>query len=115
MEFKQVIVIRKDLQTNTENVIRCASRSSLKAAELTKQKKTAIYRKWSSQGQKKIAVKIMNIDTMNKIINYCKNKGIIWSFDEIGNNVKNNDYLVIGIGPVKSSDIDPITKEMKLL
>ena len=115
MDYKQVIVIRKDLHVNFDKMIRCASRASLKAAEMTRQKKPTIYQKWSFQGQKKIAIRVTNIETMNKIINFCNNKGICWSFDKIENNVENGEYSVIGIGPVKSSSIDPVTKKMKLL
>jgi len=91
--------------------------ASLSAADLVRVKEKAVWKQWKDMGQKKIVLKINNLDELHDIIIQLeKEKIIFFIVQDAGlTQLPPGTTTAVGIGPVISDKIDKITGDLKLL
>ncbi|MFX0023400.1 MAG: peptidyl-tRNA hydrolase Pth2 [Candidatus Hermodarchaeota archaeon] len=116
-EYKQVILVRTDLKMGTGKKCAQSCHASVTASDLVRVQSTAIWKNWKNSGQKKVVLKIQNMDQLKEIL-------IKLEFEKITYFVVSDAGLTqltpgtttaVGIGPVLSTEIDKITGDLKLL
>jgi PTH2 family peptidyl-tRNA hydrolase len=116
-EYKQVILIRTDLKMGTGKKCAQACHASVSASDLVRIKKKAIWKKWKNSGQKKVVLKINNVEEMKEILIQLEKEKIDYFLvkDAGLTQLSPGTITALGIGPVHSSEINKITGDLKLL
>ncbi len=116
-EYKQVILIRTDLKMGTGKKCAQACHASVSSADLVRVKNKAIWKLWKNLGQKKVVVKITNLDELRTIAKLLeKAKLIHFVVKDAGlTQLEPGTITAVGVGPDKSSLIDEVTGNLKLL
>ncbi len=115
-DIKQVIIIIKSLNMRKGKMIAQGCHASLGA--FLKIQNTNIAKHWFSLGQKKIVVSVNTESDLFDIKKICDEKNINYELITDAGHTEFNGVPTItalGIGPVESSIIDPITKHLQLL
>lgn len=112
--YKQVIVIRKDLNMGKGKIAVQACHASLFAYECAN---WLIKIKWKRHGAKKIVV---YVNSEKELLNIYKNsidaKLPCYLVKDAGKTqIKSGTYTALAIGPAKDENIDSITGKLKLL
>ncbi len=112
-EYKQVLVIRKDLMLSKGKTAAQAAHASLCSVMKARKKVREL---WEAEGQKKVVLSagLEEIKAMNK---KCREKGIVCSLirDAGLTELKSGTITALGIGPDKGEKIDKITGSLPLL
>ena len=116
-DVKQVIVVRKDLKMSKGKTAVQVAHASLSAAEIAKKENGEIFQKWKAHGQAKIAVKVSSLTELLKVKDMVNDLNLpFFIVEDRGlTQIEAGTITCLGIGPVFSSKIDRITKELKLL
>jgi len=116
-EYKQVILIRTDLKMGTGKKCAQACHASVTAADIVRVQDKKTWKQWMNSGQKKVILKINNIEEMNEITRKLRTKKIPYFVvkDAGLTQLPPGTITAVGIGPVKSEIIDEITGHLKLL
>ena len=116
-DVKQVIVVRKDLKMGKGKTAVQVAHASVCAAEIAKKENIEIFQKWKAQGQAKIAVKVSSLTELLQVRDMVDHLSLPFFVVEyrVLTQVEPGTTTCLGIGPVFSSKIDRITKELKLL
>ena len=114
---KQVILIRTDLKMGTGKKCVQACHASVSASDLVRVRNKSIWKSWRNTGQKKVVVKINNLEILKDIIiELEKNKIPYFLVKDAGlTQLSPGTVTALGIGPVLSNEIDKITGDLKLL
>ena len=116
-EYKQVILIRTDLKMGVGKKCAQSCHASVSASDLVRMKNKVSWKQWKNSGQKKVVLKIDNVDIIKDIIIQLE-KGKIDYFlvkDAGLTQLTPGTITALGIGPARSSQIDEITGDLKLL
>lgn len=116
-EYKQVILIRIDLKMGTGKKCVQACHASVSASDLVRVKDKSVWKMWKNYGQKKVVIKINNLEILKDvIIELEKNKIPYYLVKDAGlTQLSPGTVTALGIGPVLSGEIDKITGDFKLL
>ena len=116
-EYKQVILIRTDLKMGVGKKCAQSCHASLSASDLVRIKNKIIWKDWKNSGQKKVVLKINNLDLIKDIIIKLEKKKIDYFLvkDAGLTQLAPGTITALGIGPALSSEIDEITGDLKLL
>ena len=114
MNYKQCIIVRKDLKMGTGKASAQVSHASVEATLKSDKEKV---KRWRSQGMKKIVLKV---NSEEELFDYKKkaeqNKLKTALITDAGKTVfKKPTITCLAIGPDKEEDIDKITKDLKML
>ncbi len=112
--YKQVIVLRKDLEMSVGKKCVQSSHASLGAYRKTDK---SIVKKWDSEGQKKVVLEVDSREEILKLYEKVK-KGKISCFlvEDAGlTELDPGTITALGIGPDSEEKIDKITGSLKLL
>ncbi len=123
-EVKQVIVMRKDLRMSRGKMVAQGSHASISflthqsrfaglVGDLTEEEK-----EWIRGIFTKVCLRVNSEEELVDIYNKAKDKGLtVHMITDVGKTVFHGvpTKTCLAIGPHKSSKIDPITKELKLL
>ncbi len=114
MEYKQVIIIRKDLKLPKGKMAVQSAHASVEA--VMRSNKDHI-KKWRMEGSKKIALHVDSKESLYKYIQQSKDNGLVTSvITDAGRTVIEPGTVTCGaIGPDKSEEIDKITKDLKMV
>ncbi|MFT4310436.1 MAG: peptidyl-tRNA hydrolase Pth2 [Candidatus Woesearchaeota archaeon] len=114
MEYKQVIVIRADLQLPKG---KACSQAAHAAVEATLKASESIVRLWRHSGQKKIVVKVRDEAALYTHAQQAKDKGLAVAIitDAGKTTIEPGTVTCCAIGPGAEADIDVITKDLSLL
>ncbi len=117
MELKQVIIVRTDLKMGKGKLATQVAHAAVSAYEIVRNTRFTWASEWIIQGQKKIVLKVENLEKLIKIYNEVIAAGlpIVLIRDSGLTQLKPGTITAIGIGPVPSELIDPITSKLKLL
>lgn len=112
--FKQVIILRNDLNMSEGKKCVQTAHASLGAYKKTDKK---IIKKWESEGQKKV---VLEIDSKKKLLDLYKKlkEGKIPCFlvEDAGlTELEPGTITALGIGPEKEEKLNKITGSLKLL
>lgn len=116
-EYKQVILIRTDLKMSTGKKCAQACHASVSSSDLVRVQNKAVWKNWKNSGQKKVVLKIKNMDDMTDIYNkFIKEKIFCFLVRDAGlTQLAPGTTTALGIGPASSKDIDKITGDLTLL
>lgn len=116
-EFKQVILIRTDLKMGTGKKCVQSCHASVSASDLVRIRNKNAWKNWKNSGQKKVVIKLNDIEHMIEIIKKLDSDKIPYFIvkDAGLTQLAPGTTTAIGVGPVESSKIDKITGDLKLL
>ncbi|MCD6563552.1 MAG: peptidyl-tRNA hydrolase [Thermoproteales archaeon] len=115
--MKQVIVVRIDLKMGKGKLATQVAHAAVTAYETVRNIKYKWAIDWLTQGQRKIVLKVENLEILLKIYNEVVAMGLpaVLIRDSGLTQLKPGTITALGIGPVPSELIDPITGKLKLL
>jgi peptidyl-tRNA hydrolase, PTH2 family len=116
-DYKQVIVVRKDLGMGTGKLAAQVAHAAVMAVEITKMRNLNWFNSWFRAGQAKVVVKVQNLDELIEIRKHAESLDL--SIAEIRDSgltqIPPGTVTCIGIGPGPSGLIDKVTNHLKLL
>ncbi|MFW9939796.1 MAG: peptidyl-tRNA hydrolase Pth2 [Candidatus Thorarchaeota archaeon] len=116
-EYKQVILIRTDLKMSTGKKCAQSCHASVSASDLVRIQNKGIWKNWKNSGQKKVCLKINNLEQLNEIVKKLEsNKLLFFIVKDAGlTQLPPGTTTAVGIGPELATEIDKITGDLKLL
>jgi len=113
-EYKQVIVVRDDLNLSRGKLAVQVAHASIMGYELSDPKERE---KWKMEGQKKIVLKVKNLEELMEVFKRAKKEGLPSAYvkDAGLTEVKPGTITAVVIGPAPSKRIDKITGNLPLL
>ncbi|MFX0149270.1 MAG: peptidyl-tRNA hydrolase Pth2 [Candidatus Hodarchaeota archaeon] len=116
LQYKQVIILRKDLKMSRGKAAVQASHAAVAAAVKTMQKRQSEFTIWWRTGQMKI---VLGVDSEEELLNLeagLKPTGVILvKINDAGRTqLPPNTTTALGIGPHAQKDVDRITSALKL-
>lgn len=112
MNFKQVIVVRKDLKLTKGKLAAQVAHAAVLASGKSKFKE-----EWEKEGQKKIVVWCEGLKELLFLYKEAENEGLPCSLvaDAGLTQLESGTKTCLGIGPAEESKIDKITGNLKLV
>lgn len=116
-EFKQVIIVRRDLGMSKGKTAVQVAHASVSAAFEAYMKKTDWFRSWFETGQKKIVLKVDSEDELLKYYNEAVKTDLPVAIvrDAGLTELPPGTATAVAIGPAPSRLIDRFTSELKTL
>jgi PTH2 family peptidyl-tRNA hydrolase len=113
-EYKQVLVIRKDLVLSPGKVAAQAAHASLEAYKRADAKAKA---RWEDSGSKKVVVKVAGLKELMEIYQQAKDYKLPCSLinDAGKTELPAGTTTAAGIGPAAAREIDRVTGHLKML
>ena len=117
MEFKQVIVVRKDLRMGTGKIASQVGHAAVLGTEQSRKLNKLWLRSWFNEGQPKIVVKVNSLEELLQVQRDAEELRIPSAMvqDRGLTQIPTGTLTCIGIGPAPSDIIDKVTSELKLL
>jgi len=116
-EYKQVIIVRKDLKMSKGKLAVQVAHAAVDATLKTLGIKPEWVRSWVEQGQKKVVVSCSSESELLKAYDEAIKLGLTASliYDAGRTELPPNTLTALGIGPAPSNLVDMITRKYKLL
>jgi len=116
-EFKQVIVVRADIQMSKGKLAAQVAHAAVDSTLRTLEVKPEWVRVWLQQGQKKVVLRCESAEELIKIAQKANELGLVASviYDAGRTELEPGTLTAVGIGPAPSSVIDKVTGDLKLL
>jgi len=117
MEFKQVIIVRRDISMGTGKIAAQVAHAAVMGAEKVRTSKKEWFNSWFDRGQAKVVVKVKNIEELMSVRDGAENLQlpVVQVKDSGLTQIPSGTITCIGIGPAPSELIDKVTDELKLL
>jgi len=117
MKYKMIIVMREDLKLSCGKVAAQASHAAVCCAFKAKKANSKWFKKWQSEGGKKVVVKVEDLDELLSLEKQAKSQKLSTCLitDAGLTEVPPNTITCLGIGPAPNELIDPITGKLTLL
>lgn len=117
MLYKQIIVIRADLNMTIGKMVVQGAHVSGDASDFAKTLNPTTWSAWKAEGQKKVVCKANSLEELNMLEVVALNLGLpAASIRDFGlTELQPGTKTALAIGPAKNEDIDPVTKHLKLL
>ena len=117
MEFKQVIIVRKDLRMGIGKIASQVGHAAVLGVELSRKLNKSWLRGWFNEGQPKIVVKVNSLEELLQVQRDAEELKIpsVMVQDRGLTQIPTGTLTCIGIGPAPSDIIDKVTSELKLL
>ena len=114
--YKQVIVLRSDLNMSIGKLISQACHASLEASETAKRLKPRIWRKWRVEGAKKVVVKVDSLEELRRLDSKARALKLPSALivDRGLTQLPPGTTSALGIGPAIASIVDKVTVTLKL-
>ncbi len=116
-EIKQAIIVRMDIDMGRGKLAaQCAHASLMSYFEVEKEDK-AIAKQWLDSGEKKIVLKVRDVNDLEKLFKAFKYKKVPCALvtDAGLTELPPGTVTALGVGPWKSPEIDQFTSTLKLL
>ena len=117
VEVKMIIAVRKDLDLGKGKMAAQVAHAAVQCALQAEKNDKKVFKEWIRTGQKKIVVKIENLETLYRLKNAAEMAGVTTSLitDAGFTQIAPGTVTCLGLGPSEDSVIDPITSSFKLL
>ena len=117
MEFKQVIVVRKDLRMGTGKIAAQVGHAAVLGVEESRKSNILWLKSWFSEGQPKIVVKVNSLDELIQVQTDAEvlRIPVVVVQDRGLTQIPSGTVTCVCIGPAPSYIIDKVTSELKLL
>jgi len=114
--FKQVIVVRKDLGMSAGKIAAQSSHAAVEALEKTKIKNPDWVTEWEQAGKMKVVVKVKSKKELVELFEKVKNVLPAALIKDAGKTqIRKGEVTALGIGPAPEVEIDKFTKQLDLL
>jgi PTH2 family peptidyl-tRNA hydrolase len=116
-EYKQVIVVRTDLDMSRGKIAAQVAHASLGSAEKARQYWREWYDAWWREGQKKVVVKVEGERELYELYELAKEVGLpCYIVNDAGlTELPPGTTTTLGIGPAPNEKMDGVTGHLKLL
>ena len=117
MDFKQVIIVRRDINMGTGKIAAQVAHAAVMGVEKVKASRSEWFSSWIAGGQAKVVVKVKSIDELMDVRMRAEelNLPVVQVHDSGLTQIPSGTITCIGIGPAPSDLIDKVTFELKLL
>ena len=117
MEFKQVIIVRRDVNMGTGKIAAQVAHAAVMGAEKVKTLRREWFNSWFAAGQAKVVVKVKNVEELMDVKKRAEELylPVVQVQDSGLTQIPSGTTTCIGIGPAPSELIDKVTFELKLL
>ncbi|MDQ4100751.1 MAG: peptidyl-tRNA hydrolase Pth2 [Thermoproteota archaeon] len=117
MDFKQVIIVRRDIKMGTGKIAAQVAHAAVMGAERVKTFRREWFRDWFAAGQAKVVVKVSGIEELMAVRRRAEELSlpVVQVQDSGLTQIPSGTITCIGIGPAPSGLIDRVTSELKLL
>ncbi len=115
--YKQIIVVRADLQMGKGKLAAQSSHASLSSFQKTSRKEPEIAKRWEAEGQKKVVLKVQSEAELLEYFQKAKEAGIPCELirDAGHTQVEPGTITCLGAGPWNENELDSIFGKLKLL
>ena len=115
--YKQVIVIRTDLNMGKGKMVAQGCHASIDAFIKAQKKCPEVVEKWLREGQKKVVVKVKSQEELMEVFREASIEGLPCSLirDAGRTQLTPGTCTAVAIGPEREERIDKITGRLKLL
>jgi len=116
-EYKMVIVTRKDLKLSPGKLAAQVAHAAVNCALSTKKNNSDWFKKWQSEGGKKVVAKANSVDDFFMLKEKAEKLRLSTSLVEDAGHteIPAGTKTVLGIGPAPSNIIDQVTGELSIL
>jgi PTH2 family peptidyl-tRNA hydrolase len=117
VEFKQVIVVRKDLRMGTGKIAAQVGHAAVLGVEQSRKSNKLWLKSWFNDGQPKIVVKVSSLEELIQVQSHAEELRIpaVVVQDRGLTQIPSGTVTCVCIGPAPSYIIDKVTSELKLL
>lgn len=117
MDFKQVIIVRRDVNMGTGKIAAQVAHAAVMGAEKVKASRRNWFNSWFASGQAKVVVKVKNMEELMEVRKRAEELflPVVQVQDSGLTQIPSGTITCIGIGPAPSELIDKVTFELKLL
>ena len=117
VDFKQVIVVRRDLGMGTGKIAAQVAHAAVMGAEKTKAHKREWFDAWFQGGQAKVVVKVKSMEELMEVRKHAESLRlpIVQVQDSGLTQIPPGTTTCIGIGPAPGELVDKVTNDLKLL
>lgn len=117
MEFKQVMVVRRDLGMGTGKIAAQVAHAAVMSAEKSKAYKREWFNAWFHAGQAKVVVKVHGMEELMEVKKHAESLRLpVVQVEDSGlTQIAPGTTTCIGIGPAPAELVDKVTNNLKLL
>ena len=117
MDFKQVIIVRRDVNMGTGKIAAQVAHAAVMGAEKVKASRREWFNSWFGASQAKVVVKVKSIEELMDVRMRAEelNLPVVQVRDSGLTQISSGTITCVGIGPAPSELIDKVTFELKLL
>lgn len=117
MDFKQVIIVRRDIKMGTGKIAAQVAHAAVMGAEKVKTVRRDWFNAWFAAGQAKVVVKVKNVEELMTVRKHAEELRlpVVQVQDSGLTQIPSGTITCVGIGPAPSDTIDKVTSELKLL
>jgi PTH2 family peptidyl-tRNA hydrolase len=117
MKYKMIIVVRDDLRLSCGKIAAQASHAAVCCAFEAKKSHSKWFKKWKSEGAKKVVVKVESLDDLFHLEKQAKVQKLATCLitDAGLTEIPPDTITCLGIGPAPNEMIDSITGNLSLL
>jgi PTH2 family peptidyl-tRNA hydrolase len=117
VEFKQVMVVRRDLGMGTGKIASQVAHAAVMGSEKTKALKREWFDAWFEGGQAKVVVKVQSMKELMEVRKLAEGLKLpVVQVEDRGlTQILPGTTTCIGIGPAPADLIDKVTNHLKLL
>ncbi len=117
MEFKQVIVVRRDLGMGTGKIAAQVAHAAVMGAEKAKAYKREWFEAWFQAGQAKVVVKVHGMEELIEVRKRAESLKlpVVQVQDSGLTQIPPGTTTCIAIGPAPAELVDKVTNDLKLL
>ena len=117
MDFKQVIIVRRDINMGTGKIAAQVAHAAVMGAENVKTVRREWFKAWFAAGQAKVVVKVKDIEELMTVRKRAEELylPVVQVQDSGLTQIPSGTITCVGIGPAPSELIDKVTFDLKLL
>jgi PTH2 family peptidyl-tRNA hydrolase len=117
VDFKQVMVVRRDLGMGTGKIAAQVAHAAVMGAERTKAHKREWFDSWFESGQAKVVVKVKSVEELIEVRKRAESLRlpVVQVQDSGLTQIPPGTTTCIGIGPAPAELVDKVTRDLKLL
>jgi peptidyl-tRNA hydrolase, PTH2 family len=116
-EVKMVLVVRGELRLTAGKMAAQVAHAAVMLSDRAKSREANLQEAWRQQGQKKIVLTVERLDDLEKVERAARARGLptVWVEDAGLTEVPPGTRTVLGIGPARATDLDPVTGDLDLM